>query len=241
MFDYQRQLVRTVIAVMDAYHFDLSILEKKKVEATEITKEEKAVVITEDVEEDLEEILEKVEEKETKAVVVCSLAEAMKIKNTIQNQLLPRLQQSISAKSATDNLHKVNKNVSVDFAEEREREAREVLRVPIALAIVKLLQKLPGDVLKQSLTGVILKVCVFLRSKLESTRRAARETMLQILRVLGTKYLHKILTELCTLLTRGYLVHVLIYTVHSLIVGVNDIIQAGDIDPCIQNVLQVSN
>jgi len=178
--------------------------------------------------------LEKVEQKEA---VKCSVAQAMKIKNTILQQLLPKLQQAVSAKSASDNLHKVNKHV--DFAEEREREAREVLRVPIALAIVKLLQKLPGEPLKQNLTGVLLKVCVFLRSKIESTRRAARETMLQILRELGTKYLHKILTELCALLTRGYLVHVLIFTVHSLIAGVRDIIQPGDIDPCLQNILQV--
>lgn len=165
--------------------------------------------------------------------------EAFRIKNVILRQLVPKLQTAISAKSPFDHLHKVNKNTG-DFAAEREREAREVLRVPIALAIVKLLQKLPGDALKQNVTGVILKVCVFLRSKIESTRRAARETMLQVLRVLGTKYLHKILTELCALLTRGYLVHVLIFTVHALIVGVSDIIQAGDIDPCLQNILQVT-
>jgi U3 small nucleolar RNA-associated protein 20 len=151
---------------------------------------------------------------------------------------VPKLQTAISAKSPYDHVHKVNRNA--DFAAEREQEAREVLRVPIALAIVKLLQKLPGDALKHNLTGVILKVCVFLRSKIESTRRAARETMLQVLRVLGTKFMHKILTELCALLTRGYLVHVLIFTVHALIVGVADIIQEGDIDPCLQNILQVN-
>lgn len=151
---------------------------------------------------------------------------------------MPKLQAAISAKSPYDHVHKVNRNT--DFAAEREQEAREVLRVPIALAIVKLLQKLPGDALKQNLTGVLLKVCVFLRSKIESTRRAARETMLEVLIVLGTGYLHKILTELCQLLTRGYQMHVLIFTVHALIVGVSNIIKPGDIDPCLKNILEVS-
>jgi U3 small nucleolar RNA-associated protein 20 len=164
--------------------------------------------------------------------------EALRIKNTILRQLVPKLQTAISAKSPYDHVHKVNRNI--DFAVEREQEAREVLRVPIALAIVKLLQKLPGDALKQNLTGVLLKVCVFLRSKIESTRRAARETMLEVLLVLGSKYLHKILTELCALLTRGYQMHVLIFTVHALIVGVANIIQPGDIDPCLTNILQVN-
>jgi len=33
MYDYQKQLVRTVIAVLDAYHFDLSALTNKANEA----------------------------------------------------------------------------------------------------------------------------------------------------------------------------------------------------------------
>ncbi|XP_059468867.1 small subunit processome component 20 homolog [Neocloeon triangulifer] len=241
MFDYQKQLVRTVIAVLDAYHFDLSVLEKKPVEPAVTAVELKGKDLDDEEEpqdeEELAEVLEKVTEKKEEAVK-CTVTEANKIRSTILFQLLPKLQNTVSAKSATDSLHKVNKNTG-DVAEEREREAREVLRVPIALAIVKLLQKLPGDALKQNLTGVLLKVCIFLRSRLESTRRAARETLQQMLRILGTKFLNKMLSELCSLLTRGYLVHVLIYTVHSLIVGIGDIIQAGDIDACLQNILKV--
>jgi U3 small nucleolar RNA-associated protein 20 len=84
MFDYQKQLVRTVIAVLDAFHFNLDALEKKpsqpELEITAPEPEPKEVeenieagveklaenedVPVEAVEEDLAEILEQVEEKQ---------------------------------------------------------------------------------------------------------------------------------------------------------------------------------
>ncbi|CAB3374755.1 Hypothetical predicted protein [Cloeon dipterum] len=228
MLDYQKQLVRTVIAVLDAFHFDLSILESKKIAPMMMSWLScSSRWATRRKMGDKKEEIKK-----------CDLSQATKIRNVILGQLLPKLQHAISAKSATDNQHKVIKQ-SETFAEEREREGREVLRVPIALAIVKLLQKLPGNDLRDKLTGVLMKVCVFLRSKLESTRRAARETLLQMLHTLGTGFLAKMLDEMFALLTRGYLVHVLVYTVHSLIVGVKDIIKPGDLDPCLKQILQV--
>lgn len=224
-------------------------LEESKTEESQAETEENKVEDEEEEEkpaEDSEILAEMLEtsEKETPELqtpVNKPLSEAMatKVKNSILFQFIPKLQQVISARLASEMSHKVNKN-SVDPKEEREREAQEVLRVPIALAIVKLLQKLPVQLLEQSLSGVLLKVCVFLKSRLDSTRRAARETLQQILRTLGAKYLPRVLSELTSLLTRGYLVHVLVYTVHALIVGMADMLGPGDIDPCLSSVLNVS-
>jgi U3 small nucleolar RNA-associated protein 20 len=84
MFDYQKQLVRTVIAVLDAFHFNLDALEKKpsqpeaemaasepepkeieeNIEAAVEKPAEDEDVPAEAAEEDLAEILEQVEEKQ---------------------------------------------------------------------------------------------------------------------------------------------------------------------------------
>lgn len=75
MLDYQKQLVRTLIAVLDAFHFNLSALEKKPSEPEPVAVEEQIEPVVEkptegeDVapeaeEEDLAEILEQVEETE---------------------------------------------------------------------------------------------------------------------------------------------------------------------------------
>lgn len=62
--------------------------------------------------------------------------------------MLPQLHRSIIARTSRENSHKINKKkITIDNEEE------ELMRVPIALAFVKLLQKLPEYFLDTNLSG----------------------------------------------------------------------------------------
>ena len=61
-----------------------------------------------------------------------------------------------------------------------------MLRVPIAVAIVKLLSLLPSKVfLRKNLPSVLLKVIVFLKSRLLPVRDTARAALIKIIQILG--------------------------------------------------------
>lgn len=85
-----------------------------------------------------------------------------------------------------------------------------------------------------------MKLCTFLKSRLESIRRVTRETLQKIMLTLGPKYLGILLHQMSAMLTRGYQVHVLIYTIHAVLVSLKDLFQPGDIDCCLQSILEVS-
>lgn len=67
-----------------------------------------------------------------------------------------------------------------------------------------------------------------------------RETLQKIMLTLGPKYLGILLHEMSVMLTRGYQVHVLIYTVHAVLVSLKNRFQPGDIDCNLQGILEVS-
>lgn len=196
--EYQKQLVRLVMQVLDAFHFDLSNakmakqdLTKKLIKEVEIAVEDAApedvveevpkVPVVEEGEEELvlgdsgevqpddeldvelnktqpdDEEMEVTEENDDEAssapakkVRVCVFDKtavlthkaAKRLVHTIATGLIPQLNNSITVISTYESFHKLNKK-----KRRSEREEEEILRVPIALAMVKLLQKLPDGML----------------------------------------------------------------------------------------------
>ncbi|KAJ8667479.1 hypothetical protein QAD02_009142 [Eretmocerus hayati] len=132
---------------------------------------------------------------------------------SISKGLLPQLHNSISVRTRHEGSHKANKKMI-----KSDQEEEELMRVPIALAMVKLLQKLPQGLLDSNLRGIFMKICTFLKSRLESVRRTTREILQKIMVALGPDYLHHLLKEMNALLTRGYQVHVLVFTLHAVLV-----------------------
>ncbi|XP_075166335.1 small subunit processome component 20 homolog [Haematobia irritans] len=284
--EYQKQCVRIVVRILDAFHFDLSLaqsdtdtLEKLKTtilnssDSLEISEEckskpdGKTVEDDEDTEEDddkdeaadkepteehnLEKDLEngKLDEEEEisaiisvvkneswmKQPVLLSTNASKRVLTTITTILIPTLNRSITEQSSYDNKHKVNrKKLSI------EREEEEILRVPIGLALVKLMQKLPKDLMDTSLPGVFMKVCTFLRSPLKSVRMLTRDILKKIMLCLGSSYLSMLVNHLQNLLTRGFQVHVLSVTLHGVLEALRDVIQSGDIESCLHNLLEVA-
>lgn len=196
--EYQKQMVRIVMQILDAFHFDLSKAQVspkeieaavKKVAAQEIDAEanqltvatdkmvdeekkaaadDEEIVLDENInaDADFDDELDNINQGEdgddsdadeptpVKKVKLCvfdvatvlSHSVAKKIVQTIATGLIPTLNKSITALSTFESFHKLNKK-----KRRSEREEEEILRVPIALAIVKLLQKLPEGMLGEYL------------------------------------------------------------------------------------------
>ncbi|XP_012535697.1 small subunit processome component 20 homolog [Monomorium pharaonis] len=275
--EFQKQVVRIVVMILDSFHYDLSKYKpaEKTIAQTETTlteTENKAAFVTEkeeandaigddenlkitkqEDEEKLEEALndenienvEEIIEKEDREVMkeelsimerqtLLSQYGAKKVIFSISNDLLPQLHRSIVARTRQESSHKINKK---KIASETEED--DLLRVPIALALVKLLQKMPENLLDANLPGIFMKLCTFLKSRMESVRRATRETLQKIMITLGPKYLHHLLKELNTLLTKGFQVHVLAYTVQAVLVALKPYFQKFDINNNLQSILSV--
>lgn len=173
----QKQCVRVVVRILDAFHFDLTqaqtdlvslakLKEKliEAVEAKEPAEESDEVKAEEDAEADevpvkkedeQSDFIDFEEEDPNEPVVEQQRTQllapnaAKKVMATITTVLLPTLNRSITEKTNYDTKHKVNRR-RLSY----EREEEEIQRVPIALAMVKLLQKLPLELLENSLPGM---------------------------------------------------------------------------------------
>ncbi|CAG9813428.1 unnamed protein product [Phaedon cochleariae] len=256
--DYQRQLVRLLVAILDSFHFDL-----RKGSMNENDKEKTPVAVQEHImsteKEDEETHLEDIEigdadenEEESEAeeevgsdkgkqaisicekvTILCKSA-ATRVIKTIESVLLPKLHKSLAQMTQYESSHKLNRR-NTNFSQAEE----DLLRVPISLAVVKLLQRLPNHILEHNLPGVFMKSCTFLKSHLESVRRVARETLQKIMVTLGPKYLGLLLNEMASLLNRGFQVHVLVFTAHGVLHSLKDQYERTDLDKVLLTVLDM--
>jgi len=160
---------------------------------------------------------------------------AIKITKAISVGLLPQLNKNLAQYSESDRSHKINRKQA-----EFDKEEMEMLKIPVALAVVKLLKKLPKIMLEENLQGVFMKLCTFLKSRLESVRRVTRETLQNIMITLGTSYMSMLLNEMTALLTQGFQVHVLIYTIHAIFVSLSERFEKGHMDSCLPYILEVN-
>ncbi|XP_043287121.1 small subunit processome component 20 homolog [Venturia canescens] len=265
--EFQRQIVRILVAILDAFHYDLSKLDNKDIKIKDAVVEGEiqgieAVEQSEDVkelngetiepEDLLDEALEAIElpedsekskddektEKLQIAVIdrqtILSQSAAKRVVFGITQILLPKLHRSIVARTQHENSHKVNRRQTG-----AEREEEELTRVPIALAMVKLLQKLPDGILDRNLPGIFMKLCTFLKSRLDSVRRATREILQKIMVTLGPGYLHHLLREMNSLLTKGFQIHVLAYTIHAVLVSLKPLFNECHMPENLQAILSV--
>nr|XP_024214099.1 small subunit processome component 20 homolog [Halyomorpha halys] len=238
--DYQKQITRLVSEILNAFHFDLS--EAGNFTAVESLKTEEIIDIEESDKLEESVVTEEIDGENSEEKISEGLRDqplskqaAEKVVNELAGAILPNLQSLMAHKNVADSYHKVNKK-TINF----EKDEEDILRAPLAIAIVKLLQKLPSPtLLKRNLPGVLLKLCNLLKSHGEAVRRTARTTLQTVMVSLGPKYLHMLLSELASLLTRGFQVHVLAYTVHSVLQALRPMYTKGDLDSCIHKALQV--
>ncbi|KAL8860417.1 MAG: hypothetical protein Q9178_003076 [Gyalolechia marmorata] len=119
-------------------------------------------------------------------------------------------------------------------------ESTVSLRVPVAVSAVKLLKLLPPDQIANSLPPILTDVCNILRSRAQESRDLTRKTLVDIADVVGPAYFGFILKELRRALARGYQLHVLSYTVHSLLVATASNFKLGDLDYCLPQIVAIT-
>ncbi|XP_068133070.1 small subunit processome component 20 homolog [Hyperolius riggenbachi] len=256
----QKLGVSLLITILDAFHFDYATLEKQLQEAetkdstkdAEDDKEEEEMELdhmeeeeqmdTQDKESGTNDTSsEKVDNKPKEKVPLNALPRNKEevaslishIQGTVTGNIIPKLQKCLDAKVQREEEHKLVKKKAVN--------EEEVVRVPIAFAVVKLMQTLPQEVMEANLPSILLKVCVLLRNRAQEIRDIARNTLIKILETLGPRYLHYVLKEMQTVLVKGYQVHVMTFTVNLLLKGLVANLKVGDLDGCVETLTQIFN
>lgn len=120
-----------------------------------------------------------------------------------------------------------------------KQETEMSLRLPASVTTIKLLKILPEQDMAIRLPAVLLDVCSTLKSKAQDSRDTARKTLNDIALLLGPVYFGYILKELRNTLLRGYQLHVLSFTVHSMLVVTTDHFSQGDLDYCLEDLVAV--
>ncbi|RYP72723.1 hypothetical protein DL771_004059 [Monosporascus sp. 5C6A] len=126
----------------------------------------------------------------------------------------------------------------LDYIHEKD-ETTVSSRVPVGIIIVKVLKLLSVESLNQKLPGVLTDICHILRSKAWESREMARDTLAKMSSLLGPSCLGFVLNELRGALTKGYQLHVLSYTMHTILVTVIPDLKPGDVDYCLENIVTI--
>uniref|UniRef100_A0A8C7G8H9 UTP20 small subunit processome component n=1 Tax=Oncorhynchus kisutch TaxID=8019 RepID=A0A8C7G8H9_ONCKI len=241
----QKLAVSLLVTVLEAFHFDHDTLERE-MEAAKTRAKDGDTVVDEEVDEEEVAAVES-EESDTEEPTPSTTAPAApsglpqskaelealitSIHATVQNAVLPRLHKCLTAK----------RDEECKAVKSKDVKEEEVARVPIAFAMVKLMQTLPSTVMDVNLPGILMKMCVLLRNRFQEIRDVARNTLIKIVETLGVKYLQYLLKEMKSILVKGYQVHVLTFTVYQLLSHLAPILKPGDLDHCMGLLIDIFN
>ena len=126
----------------------------------------------------------------------------------------------------------------VNYLHHKE-EATVSRRVLVAIPTVKLLRMLSDDQFRERLPPILTDLCNILRSRAQESRDLTRNTLGEIAILIGPTYFEFILKELRSALTRGYQLHVLSFTVHSILVTTASIYPRGSLDYCLPQIVDI--
>jgi hypothetical protein len=91
------------------------------------------------------------------------------------------------------------------------------LRVAVALAVIKVIMKLPKKISDTLIPGVLIDVCGVLTSKLQDVRDETKDTLVKIMKDLGIGYLKPFLNSIKVILANGYQKQVLGHVVYEVL------------------------
>ncbi|KAJ1547568.1 U3 snoRNP protein, partial [Cladochytrium tenue] len=223
----QKEIIRLIVAVLDDFHFDL--LDAVSLPETELedkpssgVSEPPAGKATDqmDVEDPMDVELDDDDTEQDKTAEVelaDKKAQRDRIHTVVVKRILPNLFKHLT--------HKEDEVISV--------------RAPVAIAIVRLLKKLPMDTLTLMLPKLLTTMCQNLRSRMTEVRTSTRSALLEVAAELGPYYFHFVLKELQGALTRGYQLHILGFTVHALLVEISPKFAADSLDPCSELLVEI--
>ncbi|CAH2352353.1 U3 small nucleolar RNA-associated protein 20 [[Candida] railenensis] len=114
-----------------------------------------------------------------------------------------------------------------------------VARIRLAEALTNLVTCISENLIESQLPSILTSTCQVIRSRSEELRDAVRKSLGRISLTLGTKYFKFILQELKTSLSRGSQIHVLSFTVHTLIVNISANLNHGDLDESAESLVSI--
>ena len=118
-------------------------------------------------------------------------------------------------------------------------ESTIVLRTTAAVTLVKLLKTLKPEKLEEYLPPVLTDLSHILRSRAQESRDITRTSLAEVSRLIGAERFAFVLKELRGSLQRGYQLHVLSFTVHSILVATASEFGPGDLDNCLPQLVAV--
>ncbi|KAH8740477.1 hypothetical protein FG386_002989 [Cryptosporidium ryanae] len=129
---------------------------------------------------------------------------------------------------------------------EGDRNGHGLIRSEVVLIIIRVLRCLPSREFHSELPRLITQLILALKSKDRDVRRSSRSSLKSACKTLGIKYLVWIFKQMSSILTKGYQLPVLIFTVHSIlneIFSVKSLVETVDnkreadlLDGCIETV-----
>ncbi|XP_068239001.1 small subunit processome component 20 homolog [Palaemon carinicauda] len=159
------------------------------------------------------------------------LTRPQKIYLALVNNIIPQLKKTLVGRTRSDSKHKVNKG--------KYPEDDDIKRIPLAFALIKLMKKLPPKVLDSNVNSILMKMMTFLKSQSQPIRDEARNMLVKIMTELGGKYLPWLVSDLRSILTRGFQTHVLVFTLHSVLSQIRPLLRGTDIDSCLVDMIEI--
>ncbi|EJF56189.1 hypothetical protein DICSQDRAFT_71986 [Dichomitus squalens LYAD-421 SS1] len=203
----ERVYVRTIVAVLDSFHFPMEEV---------VSSDEAQTMESADAEGE-----EALAEPKPLPEPVRDTTKLARIQDAVNTRLLPSL---------------------ILYLEKRD-ETEDSLRIPVAVGIVQIAKHLSPESRDAQITKLLTVLSQALRSKSQETRDLVRDTLCRIACILGPGYLPLLIREMRAALLRGPHLHVLAYSVHTLLVHVT----TGDhasafetLDDCVIDVAAVS-
>ncbi|TIA92947.1 hypothetical protein E3P99_00411 [Wallemia hederae] len=133
------------------------------------------------------------------------------------NSRLQKTEQGASAAKVSDAVTNRLLPLLLKYLEQKD-ETEASIRIPIAAGYVRVALFLPVEVREMEVNRLITVLAQVFKSKDSDTRVLAREVLCRISTIVGPDYLPSIISALREALTRGAQLHVLTYTVHSVII-----------------------
>ncbi|OII74749.1 uncharacterized protein cubi_00302 [Cryptosporidium ubiquitum] len=145
------------------------------------------------------------------------------MQTSIKQKLLPLLRsimidRSYKIDSKNDQSHIISAELSHKGGVSKSSSQQYgIIRSDIVLIIIRVLRCLPSKQFHSELPRLLSQLIMALKSKDREIRRSSRSSLKSISQTLGIQYLPWIFTQMSSILTTGYQIPVLIFTVHSIL------------------------
>ncbi|EXJ93149.1 hypothetical protein A1O3_01706 [Capronia epimyces CBS 606.96] len=159
--------------------------------------------------------------------------------NTDSQQVIPYLAKSIRDREVVENELRTHFIPKLSELVHYKDETEISFRIPVAVTTIKLIQMLPPEEVQMLAPPIILDIAQILKSRTQESRDIARRALCDIVTLLGAPSLQFVLKEMRSALTRGYQLHVVSYTLHSILVAITPHTELGDLDYCVDDLVLV--